>query len=89
MPVSIERRDLALTVGDAGRYANAENILSQCTRFLLKPADAKAIVDKMETQVSARWYEVARRVGVTEKDCATIASAFAYPGFRLSLRQRT
>jgi serine/threonine-protein kinase HipA len=35
-PVSIERRDLALSIGDAGRYANAENILSQSLCFLLK-----------------------------------------------------
>lgn len=85
-PVSLERRDLALTVGDAGRYANAENIVSQCSRFLLKPDDAKAIVDGMEKQVTAQWYEVARKAGVTEKDCATITSAFAYPGFRLPMR---
>lgn len=86
MPVSIERRDLALTVGHAGRYANAENILSQCTRFLLKPEDAKEIVDEMEKQVKARWYEVARKVGVTERDCAIIEPAFVYPGFRLPVR---
>jgi serine/threonine-protein kinase HipA len=88
MPVSIERRDLALTVGDAGRYANADNILSQCTRFLLAPDDARAIVDEMERHVTARWYEVARQVGVTERDCATIEPAFAYPGFRLPMRPR-
>ncbi|MCX7342431.1 MAG: HipA domain-containing protein [Hyphomicrobiales bacterium] len=33
-PVSVERRDLALICGDAGRYANAQNMLSQCGRFL-------------------------------------------------------
>lgn len=83
MPVSLERRDLALTVGDAGRYANAENIVSQCSRFLLKPDHAKMIVDSMEKQVAAHWYDVARKAGVTERDCKTIASAFVYPGFRL------
>jgi len=86
VPVSVERRELALTVGDAGRYANAENILSQCGRFLLKPDDARAIVDKMEKRVRSSWYKVARKVGVTEKDCTTIAPAFAYPGFRLPMR---
>jgi serine/threonine-protein kinase HipA len=86
MPVSVERRDLALTVGDAGRYANAENIVSQCARFLLTSDDAKAIVDGMEKRVQRHWYDVARKAGVTEKDCTTIASAFAYPGFRLPMR---
>jgi serine/threonine-protein kinase HipA len=86
VPVSVERRDLALTVGDAGRYANAENILSQCARFLMKPEEARAVVDKMEKRVRSSWYKVARQAGVTEKDCTTISSAFAYPGFRLPLR---
>ena len=89
VPVSIERRDLALTVGDSGRYANAENILSQCSRFLLKPDDAGTVVDRMEKRVRSTWYKVARKVGVTEKDCATIAPAFAYPGFRLPMRPST
>ncbi|MBI1948141.1 MAG: type II toxin-antitoxin system HipA family toxin [Deltaproteobacteria bacterium] len=86
MPVSIERRDLALTVGDAGRFASAENLLSQCARFLLERDQARAIVDEMEGEVASLWYEVARRVGVTERDCATIAPAFAYSGFRLPMR---
>jgi hypothetical protein len=38
--VSVERRDLALTIGDAGRYANAANLLSQCARFLLNIEEA-------------------------------------------------
>ena len=28
---------------------------------------------------------IARKAGVTEKDCETISGAFAYPGFRLEL----
>lgn len=35
--VSLERRDLALTIGDYGRYANAANLLSHAPRFLLGP----------------------------------------------------
>ena len=34
--ISIERRDLALECGDMGRYADAENLLSQSARFLLE-----------------------------------------------------
>jgi serine/threonine-protein kinase HipA len=84
--VSLERRDLALTVGDFGRYANASNLRSQCARFLLTRDEAAQIIDAMEDQVRARWYAVARAVGVTERDCATIARAFAYDGLRLQLR---
>jgi serine/threonine-protein kinase HipA len=82
-PVSVERRDLAMSVGDAGRYAQADNILSQCARFLLAREEASAIVDATEAIVKARWYAVAREAGVTEGDCTRISGAFAYPGFRL------
>ena len=84
-PVSIERRDLALSVGDAGRYANAENILSQSLRFLLKREEARALVDDMEKCVKATWYQVARSAGVSERHCELISGAFFYPGFRLPL----
>jgi serine/threonine-protein kinase HipA len=82
-PVSVERRDLAMSVGDAGRYAQADNILSQCARFLLAREEASAIVDAAEAIVKGRWYAVAREAGVTEGDCTRISGAFAYPGFRL------
>jgi serine/threonine-protein kinase HipA len=82
-PVSVEHRDLAMSVGDAGRYAQADNILSQCARFLLTREEASALVDATEAIVKARWYPVARAAGVTEGDCTRISGAFAYPGFRL------
>ena len=85
--VSLERRDLAMVVGDAGRWANAENLLSQAPRFLLTREQAVAIIDDVEAKVHDAWYRVARRVGVTERDCDAIAGAFCYQGFRLPLGQ--
>jgi serine/threonine-protein kinase HipA len=82
-PVSLERRDLAMICGDEGRYANAGNLLSQCARFLLTREDASRIIDDMEKTVKSRWYELARRNGVSAKDCQTLSGAFAYEGFRL------
>ncbi len=82
VPVSRDRRDLAMGCGDAGRFANAENLLSQSARFLLERDDASAIVDAMEAQVRGAWHATARAAGVSERDCEKIASAFAYPGFR-------
>lgn len=81
--VSLERRDLAMVAGDAGRWANAQNLISQAPRFLLSAQQAAAIVDDLEARVREGWYRVARRVGVTERDCDTISGAFGYPGFRL------
>lgn len=83
--VSLERRDLAMICGDHGRYANAENLLSQCERFLLSREEATRILSQMEATVKQRWYELARREGVTDQDCKRIATAFAYEGFRLPI----
>ncbi len=82
-----ERRDLAMICGDAGRYANAENIVSQSLRFLLEKGDAEKIVADMEEKVSGTWYEVARREGLSEQDCNTIGRAFVYAGFRYPMGQ--
>jgi serine/threonine-protein kinase HipA len=80
-PVSIERRDLAMECGDAGRIANAANLLSQSARFLLERDEARAIVEAMESQVRGSWFATAKAAGVSERDCERIAGAFAYPGF--------
>jgi len=82
-PVSQERRDLALDCGDQGRYANAQNILSQHARFLLDRAEAERIVNDMKAQVETTWYDAVRASGVSEKDAETIRGAFVYPGFSL------
>ena len=81
--VSLERRDLAMVIGDAGRWANAQNLISQAPRFLLTPEKAAGIIHELEAKVRDGWYRVARRVGVTERDCDVISGAFCYPGFRL------
>ncbi|MCE9551858.1 MAG: HipA domain-containing protein [Planctomycetes bacterium] len=83
MPVSLERRDLALECGNEGRYANANNLLSQCRRFLLERPGAEQIINEMEHIVRVRWRAIARAQGVTDRDCDRIAQAFVYPGFRL------
>lgn len=79
--ISIERRDLAMICGDAGRLASASNLLSQHARFLLDRPEASAIIDATEAKVRASWYPTARAAGVSERDCERIAPAFAYAGF--------
>lgn len=81
--VSLERRDLAMELGSAGRWANAQNLVSQAPRFLLTTEQAEAIVSDVEARVRDGWYRTARRVGVTERDCEAISGAFCYPGFRM------
>jgi len=85
MPVSILRRDLAMQCGDLGRHAHAENLLSQCARFLLRADEARPMLDDMEANVRTNWYQTARESGVSEADCGRISSAFVYEGFRLEL----
>jgi len=81
VPVSMERRDLAMECGDAGRFASAANLLTQRARFLLERGEAASIVSAMEERVRGNWYATARDAGVSERDCSLIATAFAYPGF--------
>ena len=69
-------------IGDAGRIATAENLVSQSPRFLLKTDEAAAIVADMEQRVASTWYELARGAGVSAPDCELISVAFVYPGFR-------
>lgn len=84
-PVSIERRDLALICGNAGRYANSANMISQCARFLLSEAEAADIIAGMKENVRGTWYATARAQGVSERDCELISGAFVYEGFDLPL----
>jgi serine/threonine-protein kinase HipA len=71
--VAIERRNLAMICGDQGRVASARNLLSQSARFLLSDVDAGGIVAAMKDRVKGTWYDVARRGGLSEKDCERIA----------------
>jgi serine/threonine-protein kinase HipA len=77
-----------LSCGDLGRYAHAENLLSQSPRFYLDREAAQAIITDMENCVGRTWHETARREGVTEHDCERIKGAFVYPGFRLALQDQ-
>ncbi len=82
-PVRITHRDLALQCGDQGRFANAQNLLTQCRRFFVEPDDATSLIDETERIVESRWYAIARTEGVSVRDCERIRTAFVYEGFRL------
>jgi serine/threonine-protein kinase HipA len=79
--ISLDHRELAMACGDQGRFANAANLLTQHSRFLLDEDEAKAIISTMTEQVRATWYGVVRAHGVSEKDAETIRGAFVYAGF--------
>ncbi|MCC7529853.1 MAG: type II toxin-antitoxin system HipA family toxin [Candidatus Melainabacteria bacterium] len=81
--VSRERRDLAMDCGDLGRYANAKNLLSQSSRFLVRQDQAREVISVMADQVRSKWHGVARAQGVSEPDAKTISGAFVYGGFEL------
>ena len=78
--VSRERRDLAMTCGRFGRYANRINLLSGHGRFLLNEAAAEAAFERIVRTVHAEWHAEMRRAGASERDCETVASAFLYEG---------
>jgi serine/threonine-protein kinase HipA len=73
--VSLDRRDLAMTVGTYGRVASIYNLLSQCRRFGLTNEAAKAVVDLIVTTLRS-WRDDFRTSGVSSKDVDYIAPAF-------------
>ena len=78
--VALERRDLAMTCGRFGRYANRTNLLSDHGRFLLDRTEATAVFERTMRTVREQWRPHMRRAGVTERDCEAIRSAFLYDG---------
>jgi serine/threonine-protein kinase HipA len=80
--ISEDRRDLAMICGDQGTFANKQNLMSQCARFLLERDEAEQIVSVMQEQIASTWYNVFRSCGVSEKDTKIVRRAFEeYKGF--------
>ncbi len=78
--VAMERRDLAMACGPAGRLANKANIIGAAGRFLLVDGEAESIFSRIVDTIRAKWHETMRGVGVIESDCEAIRSAFLYDG---------
>lgn len=72
--VSLERRDLALAVGNYGRTASIYNLLSQAGRFGLSPEEGRWEIGRVVTVVR-QWREVFFACGVSAQDVHYIAPA--------------
>jgi serine/threonine-protein kinase HipA len=72
--VSLERRDLALTVGSYGRTASLYNLISQSERFGISEKEAREEVRKVAAVV-AEWRAGFSACGVTREDIEFIAPA--------------
>ena len=72
--VSLERRDLALTVGSYGRTASIYNLLSQAGRFGLSAEEARAEIDRIVEAVR-HWRDSFFACGVSARDIDYIAPA--------------
>lgn len=72
--VSLERRDLALTVGSYGRTASIYNLLSQASRFGLSVEGARQEIDRI-VAVVRQWRDSFLSCGVTVEDIEYIAPA--------------
>ncbi len=83
--ISLERRDLALTVGSYGRTASIYNLLSQANRFGLTLDLARQAIDGI-VAVVRQWRERFVACGVSSKDIKHIAPAFLPECFFLEAR---
>ena len=73
--VSLERWDLAMSVGSYGRTASIYNLLSQCERFGLTTEAARKEIESIVATVRT-WREHFRACGVSAKDVEYMAQAF-------------
>lgn len=73
--VSLERRDLAMTVGTYGRTASVYNLISQCQQFGLAVETARKEIDNIVATVRA-WEIHFRERGVSAREIEYIGSAF-------------
>ena len=80
-PSASHERDLAMTIGPAGRRATRQNILSEHRRYRLDRGAAEALVDHVRGVVETRWRDHLRAAGVADRECTLLASAFGCPGF--------
>lgn len=78
--ISVTRRDLAMTCGPGGRWANRANLLGSAARFLLDRKEAEAVFDRIAATVRSSWLAVMRSNGVSERDCDVIRHAILYDG---------
>ena len=73
--VSLERRDLAMTVGTYGRTASIYNLLSQCERFGLTAEAARKEIENVVASVRG-WRDHFLACGVSKQDVEYMARAF-------------
>ena len=78
--MSPSRRDLAMTCGPDGRWANRGNLLGSADRFLMDDAQAEAVFDRVTATIRSSWLSVMRKGGVTEHDCDRVRHAILYDG---------
>jgi serine/threonine-protein kinase HipA len=78
--VSLERRDLALTVGTHGRAASLYNLISQSARFGLEEERAREQIQQIASVIRS-WRECFAACGVAANDIDYIAPAMLPPSF--------
>jgi serine/threonine-protein kinase HipA len=83
--LSLERRDLALTVGSYGRTASIYNLVSQAGQFGLSAAEARQIIEGI-VAVIRQWRQSFLACGVSAKDIEYIAPAILPACFFLEQR---
>ncbi|OGA42160.1 MAG: hypothetical protein A3G24_03050 [Betaproteobacteria bacterium RIFCSPLOWO2_12_FULL_62_13] len=73
--VSLERRDLAMTIGTYGRTASIYNLLSQCERFGLTIEAARKEIESI-VAIVRNWRDHFLACGVSVADIEYMAQAF-------------
>ncbi len=81
LPMPARRREqdsfhLALAVGESGSLATPQNLLSQCLRFSLTPAEAATIWQEVRETVGHNWQQTLTAAGVAPEHIEAVRWCF-------------
>lgn len=75
-PIHEKARVLETWISEAGPEADLELAREVAGQFALDPSEAEQVIDEV-TATLARWSELAKRLGMSQRDVAVYATAFA------------
>ena len=83
--VSLERRNLAMEVGQFGRAGSIYNLVSEATRFRFSPEAARSEINRIADVIKKDWRQIFHDAGVSEKDIRYIEPAMVPESFFLEV----
>ena len=88
-PIAPFSETLSMRVGEFGKTASKDNILSEAHLFGLEKNEAETIYEHMKNKVASTWEQIFLRAGVPQGELATIANSFSVALDKETIRPST